>query len=75
MKLTTKALCITIGALLCLNGCSTMAPKYSQPAAPVTAAWPNGPSYKDTATTTDKAVADIPWKEFFVDLQLGGKNA
>ena len=70
MKLTTKALCITIGALLCLNGCSTMAPKYSQPAAPVTAAWPNGPSYKDTATTTDKAVADIPWKEFFVDLQL-----
>ena len=70
MKLMTKTLCIPLGALLCLNGCSTMAPKYSQPAAPVTAAWPSGPSYKNTTTTSDKAVADIPWQKFFVDPQL-----
>ncbi len=58
-------------ALLALSGCSTMAPKYSQPAAPVPAAWPNGPAYKaETATPAAKPLADIPWQEFFVDPQL-----
>jgi multidrug efflux system outer membrane protein len=48
-----------------------MAPKYSQPAAPVPAAWPEGPSYKgDAAPKAPKPVADIPWQEFFVDPQL-----
>ena len=72
MKQMTKTLCIPLGALLCLNGCSTMAPKYSQPAVPVTSAWPSGPSYKDKDATTksDKAVADIPWRQFFVDEKL-----
>ena len=72
MTQMTKTLCILLGALLCLNGCSTMAPKYSQPAAPVAAAWPSGPSYKDkdVTTTSDKAAAEIPWQEFFVNPQL-----
>ena len=64
-------LCIPLGAFLCLNGCSTMAPKYSQPAAPVSASWPSGPSYqKKTAPAEQKAVADVPWREFFVDAKL-----
>lgn len=58
-------------ALFALSGCSTMAPKYERPPAPVQAAWPSGPAYKsEAAKTADKPVADIPWREFFVDRQL-----
>ena len=71
MKLKRRimtALCIPLGVLLCLAGCTTMAPKYTQPAAPVPADW-TGP--KATPAEGQKAVADIPWQEFFVDKQLG----
>lgn len=56
---------------LVLAGCSTMAPKYTQPAAPVPAAWPaTQASQAETTTTAQKPVADIPWQEFFVDEPL-----
>ena len=62
---------LPLGALLYLAGCTTMAPKYSQPAAPVPAGWPSGPAYKEGAgKQSDKSAADIPWQEFFVDEQL-----
>ncbi|HXE98677.1 MAG TPA: AdeC/AdeK/OprM family multidrug efflux complex outer membrane factor [Dongiaceae bacterium] len=71
MKRMMTALCIPLGALFLLSGCSTMAPKYTQPAVPVTATWPGGPSYKaETGTAEQKAVADVPWREFFVDEKL-----
>ena len=71
MKRMTTSLCIPLGALLCLSGCSTMAPKYTQPAAPVTATWPSGPAYQTkTAAAAEKAAADVPWREFFVDDKL-----
>jgi multidrug efflux system outer membrane protein len=55
---------------VCLAGC-TMAPKYNRPEAPVPAAWPKGPAYKDVeGASSAKAVSDIPWQEFFVDGQL-----
>jgi multidrug efflux system outer membrane protein len=67
----TLSLPITVGAFLCLAGCSTMAPTYKQPAAPVSSTWPNGPAYKEVqAGAGEKAVADIAWQEFFVDPQL-----
>jgi multidrug efflux system outer membrane protein len=47
-----------------------MAPEYSRPAAPVPTAWPSGPAYKDATGATPKAVADIPWQEFFANPQL-----
>jgi len=48
-----------------------MAPKYSQPAAPVPAAWPTGAAYKaETAKPADPIVAEISWREFFVAPQL-----
>ncbi|AJE02687.1 AdeC/AdeK/OprM family multidrug efflux complex outer membrane factor [Geobacter pickeringii] len=65
-RITVPLLALT----LFLAGCSTMAPQYSRPASPVPAAWPAGPAYKEGAAKTDKAVADIPWQEFFVDPQL-----
>ncbi len=68
MKRTIR-LCLSVGVLLFLAGCASMAPKYERPAPPVPAAWPSGPAYKDAAAT-GKPVADIPWQEFFVDPQL-----
>jgi multidrug efflux system outer membrane protein len=48
-----------------------MAPKYTQPASPVAAAWPSGPAYgTETVKTAQKPLADIPWREFFIDPQL-----
>jgi multidrug efflux system outer membrane protein len=56
---------------VCLAGCSTLAPKYSQPAAPVPATWPSGPAYRsEMGTPPQKEVTDIPWREFFIDEQL-----
>ena len=70
MKQVTK-LSLTCGALIFLAGCSTMAPKYTQPAAPVPKAWPSGPAYKaEAAKPEQKPLAEIPWQEFFVDPQL-----
>ena len=67
----TAAFCLPLGAFLCLSGCATMAPKYKQPAAPVPVSWPNGPAYREMkAGAGEKAVADIPWQEFFVDPHL-----
>jgi len=64
-------LCLSLGAALSLGGCSTMAPEYTRPAAPVPAAWPAGPAYQpEAAKAAQKPVADIPWQEFFVDPQL-----
>ena len=69
IKRTTTVVCL--GAFLCLAGCSTMAPKYTQPVAPVPSSWPDGPAYKETQTGVAGAtVAGIPWQEFFVDPQL-----
>jgi multidrug efflux system outer membrane protein len=65
------ALTLTLGAILALSGCSTMAPKYSRPEPPVPAAWPTGPAYQAAAAKQEgPALADIAWQEFFVDPQL-----
>jgi multidrug efflux system outer membrane protein len=47
-----------------------MAPKYTQPASPVTANWPSGPSYKEVKADDHKPVADISWRGFYVNWQL-----
>ncbi|WP_394791721.1 AdeC/AdeK/OprM family multidrug efflux complex outer membrane factor [Rhodoferax sp.] len=50
-----------------LAGCSSLAPHYERPAAPVPAA------YTDSASTADgKAAADIDWRDFFADAKLRG---
>ena len=70
VKPMTRAF-LPLGLLLLLSGCASMAPKYSQPAAPVPAAWPSGPAYRAEAVKKEqKPLAEIPWKDFFVDPQL-----
>ncbi len=53
-----------------LAGCATMAPKYSRPASPVPGSWPGGPAYKKAAGKPAGALADIPWRKFFLDRNL-----
>jgi len=60
---------ISIG-VACLAGCS-MAPEYTRPEAPVSAAWPTGPAYKNsTSLTGEPAATDLKWGKFFVNPQL-----
>lgn len=57
--------------LLLLSSCASMAPKYTQPEAPVPSQWPAGPSYKEGSARPDEPnVADISWQEFFIDGKL-----
>ncbi|MDD2540237.1 MAG: AdeC/AdeK/OprM family multidrug efflux complex outer membrane factor [Desulfuromonadaceae bacterium] len=72
IKRMTTAICLPLGTFFCLNGCATtMAPHYVRPAAPVSAAWPEGPAYQaEAAKQTQNPVADIPWRDFFVNSQL-----
>lgn len=58
------------GCVIALGGC-TMAPKYSQPSAPVPEAWPQGVAYTDAQAASDsKAVNEISREDFFADQQL-----
>ena len=70
MKRMTTALCLSLGALLCLSGC-TLAPEYSRPKAPIPADWPSGAAYQDTQPTTNPSDAtQLKRQEFFSDENL-----
>lgn len=63
---------IFIGSLMALplSGC-TMAPSYTRPDAPVPGSWPSGEAYKtETPKPDQKPLADIPWRDFFVEPRL-----
>lgn len=54
-----------LAAALLLVGCTSMAPRYERPAAPV------APAFTDTVAATDtQAASDIEWQRFFVDERL-----
>jgi multidrug efflux system outer membrane protein len=56
--------------LVWLNGC-TMIPPYTRPEAPVPAAWPSGPAYKETGSGPGApAAAGLEWREFFPEARL-----
>jgi multidrug efflux system outer membrane protein len=56
--------------LLTLAGC-TLIPTYHQPAAPISASWPEVPGYGKTPTNAAPVpAADIGWREFFRDERL-----
>ncbi len=65
-----RKIVLIIGLAVCLGGC-TMIPKYTRPDAPVPAAWPSGPAYKETPATPGAPVAaDLQWRQFFAGEQL-----
>jgi multidrug efflux system outer membrane protein len=60
---------LTITAVL-FTGC-TMIPEYTRPEAPIPAAWPSGPAYKEPPSTQGaSAAADLQWRAFFADERL-----
>ena len=70
MKRLNTALCVPLGMLLCLSGC-TLAPKYTRPEAPIPTGWPSGPAYQQTPTPPDAPqAADLEWQQFFTDEKL-----
>ncbi len=65
----TRKLLLAV-VLISLGGC-TMIPKYDRPAAPVPAAWPSGPAYKEPpAAPGGRVSAEIQWRQFFTDERL-----
>ncbi len=65
-----KQIVLSFAVLIFMNGCS-LAPKYTQPAAPIPAEWPQGPAYKDSRTTTEAQEAwKLSWQAFFTDPKM-----
>jgi multidrug efflux system outer membrane protein len=60
---------LALAAVLALGACSTLAPTYERPAAPVAAAWPTGAAYA-TPQAASAAAADVPWQSFILDERL-----
>ena len=58
------------GALvaIALAGCTSMAPVYERPAAPVATQWPTFGAHNPQASAT--AAADLPWQDFVTDTRL-----
>lgn len=65
----TMAILSIISAFLA--GCTTLAPSYNRPDAPVPVTWPTGAAYKNSAAQAgDPAASALTWSEFFVNPQL-----
>ena len=61
---------LLFGLAIFLWGCS-LAPKYTQPKAPIPAGWPTGAAYKETKAATGAPTAsELRWREFFTDERL-----
>ncbi len=60
---------LLVGLALTLSGCS-LAPKYTQPAAPIPAQWPQGEAYQSTTAQRDPVGAQLSRDEFFADKKL-----
>jgi outer membrane protein, multidrug efflux system len=67
-KMKRNLFLLLIGVAFFAVGC-TMIPKYNRPEAPVPAKWPSGPAYKQTPHRA-RAVAKLPWRQFFTDERL-----
>jgi multidrug efflux system outer membrane protein len=70
MKNMTRIVCLSLGVLACLGGC-TLAPEYTRPGAPIPGQWPSGAAYAASQPTRGPADATQPkWREFFSDRKL-----
>lgn len=63
---------ISLATLALMSACS-LAPVHERPAAPVTAAWPQGDAYQPAPVAAGAAAAyDIAWRDYFADERLRG---
>ncbi|MBN2031681.1 MAG: efflux transporter outer membrane subunit [Deltaproteobacteria bacterium] len=64
------AFLLLIGLAIVSGGC-TLAPKYTQPKAPVPDEWPRGPAYQENQATSDAPdITKLSWQDFFPDEKL-----
>lgn len=66
----TRFVACMLAAALGLGGCTTLAPEYARPAAPVPTEWPTGAAYTGSAGKDAAAAADLAWQDFFENPQL-----
>ncbi len=65
-----RNLVLLLGIIIYFGGCS-LAPKYTQPEAPVPGTWPTGAAYRETGAESGAPMStEIPWQEFFTDKRL-----
>src|SRR6267142_357007 len=64
-----KKLSIIITAAA-LAACSTMAPDYERPAAPVPGSFPAVAAYKDSGNPNSPPAAETGWRNFMADARL-----
>ena len=65
-----QLLFLLVGIALLLGGCS-LAPKYTQPKAPIPVEWPQGKAYKSVqAAPGAERIPALKWRDFFTDLRL-----
>jgi multidrug efflux system outer membrane protein len=65
-----QLLFLLVGLAIFLGGCS-LAPKYTQPKAPIPVEWPQGAAYKSAQAEPGAPTApELMWREFFADEQL-----
>ena len=65
MTLSFTRRLVALAAAALVAACSSMAPKYERPAAPVAASWPQDGIAEGTQPT-----ADVAWQSFFADPRL-----
>ncbi len=68
MTLSTRNSMALTAVGLILSGCSTLAPTYEQPKAPVPQQWTS--AGQPAAGEAAKTIAELPWREFVVELRL-----
>lgn len=60
----------SIAAAMLLAGCTSMAPSYQQPSAPVSAEWPTGAAYGQKSGEAVPVASEIAWQQFILDADL-----
>ncbi len=71
MNRNVSLLLLLLAGITVAPGCGTLAPKYTQPKAPVPANWPRGAAYQKTqAVTSAPEVPNLEWREFITDAKL-----
>ena len=76
LNLSRSALTLsTIAIAALLSACTTLAPDYQRPAAPVAGTWSDGAASApvttaSTASAANQTATDIGWRDFFTDAKL-----
>ncbi len=66
-----KSVFLILFTIFCLTGCSTLAPDYNRPDAPVPDTWPQGEAHENKPAASEVLkIQELSWQSFFADEQL-----